>query len=89
MWYVYILQCSDGTFYTGITEHLKERIGKHNAGKGAKYTRSRRPVTLVFFEECESQLEAIKREIKIKKLSHYNKQQIIKWRKRVSLAMHK
>ena len=78
MWNIYILQCGDGTFYTGITEDLKKRIGKHNTGKGARYTRSRRPVTLVYFEECASNLDAIKREIDIKKLGHINKKLLIK-----------
>ncbi|MFA6807708.1 MAG: GIY-YIG nuclease family protein [Eubacteriales bacterium] len=73
MYYVYIVECSDGTLYTGWTVNLEERIKKHNSGKGAKYTRSRSPVVLKYFEEFDLKVEAMKREYKIKKLSRDEK----------------
>lgn len=67
-WYVYILKCSDGTLYTGITNNLEKRIKKHNEGKGAKYTRGRGPVALVKSFTLNSKSEALKLERKIKNL---------------------
>lgn len=69
----YILLCADGTLYTGWTNDLQKRIAAHNAGRGAKYTRGRRPVTLLYSEECASKREAMSREAAIKKLSHERK----------------
>ncbi|MBQ5951424.1 MAG: GIY-YIG nuclease family protein [Lachnospiraceae bacterium] len=66
MEYVYILTCADGTLYTGWTNDLKKRLAAHNAGTGGKYTRSRLPVTLSYFEEYEDRTEAQKREYFIK-----------------------
>jgi putative endonuclease len=75
---VYILRCSDETFYTGITTDLYKRIDEHNhSPKGAKYTRSRRPVTLVYNESCENRSEATKREIAIKKMTRSEKEKVI------------
>lgn len=71
--YTYLLQCADGTLYCGWTNHLKERVKAHNEGKGAKYTKPRRPVTLVYFETFETKQEALRREIEIKKLSRKDK----------------
>ncbi|MFC1681775.1 GIY-YIG nuclease family protein [Pseudomonadota bacterium] len=68
-WFVYILQCADGTFYTGITNNLKRRLEQHNAGTASRYTRSRLPVTLVYSEEPVTKGEALKRELSIKSLS--------------------
>jgi predicted GIY-YIG superfamily endonuclease len=68
-WYVYILECSDSTLYTGITNNLDKRIKQHNEGKGAKYTRGRGPLTLVKFFTRNSKGEALKLEYKIKQLS--------------------
>ena len=65
---MYILECSDGTLYTGITNGLEKRIALHNMGKGAKYTRGRGPVKLKHVEEIEGRGPATKREIEIKKL---------------------
>lgn len=73
IWYVYILECSDQTLYTGITNNLEKRISKHNEGKGAKYTRGRGPVTLVRSFTCSSKSEALKLEYKIKQLSKEEK----------------
>ena len=77
MHYVYILECSDGTLYTGWTTHLEERIQMHNSGKGAKYTRGRGPLELVFSEECASWSDALKRERQIKSLSKDQKEKLI------------
>jgi len=75
---VYILRCSDGTFYTGATNNLEKRIIAHNTGEaGAKYTRSRRPVTLVYSEEFEDIHKALKREYVIKKLSRTQKEILV------------
>lgn len=68
-WFVYILSCSDGTLYTGITTDLDRRVGEHNAGKnGARYTRSRRPVRLAYREAAKSRSEAARREHQIRRL---------------------
>lgn len=69
----YILLCADGTLYTGWTNDIEKRISAHNAGRGAKYTRSRRPVTLIYSEECATRSEAMSRESAIKKLSRKEK----------------
>ena len=75
--YVYILRCYDGSLYTGWTTDLKQRVKAHNEGKGAKYTRSRRPVELVYHEEFETKSEALKREVAIKRLSREEKLMLI------------
>lgn len=78
-WHVYIVSCSDGTFYTGITTDLERRIGEHNAGKaGARYTRSRRPVRLVYREAAESRSEAARREYRIRRMSPAEKRKLTK-----------
>lgn len=77
-YFVYILRCADGTLYTGWTNDLDARIKVHNEGKGAKYTRSRLPVTLCYYEELASKSEALKREAEIKKLSRKEKLKLIK-----------
>ncbi len=77
MWEVYIVRCSDGTFYTGITNNLEKRIQTHNCGKGAKYTARRRPVTLLYREASENRSTATKRELEIKKYSRARKAQLI------------
>lgn len=75
--YTYLLQCSDHTLYCGWTNDLQKRLTSHNTGKGAKYTRSRLPVTLVYFETFETKQEAMKREAAIKKLSRKEKLALI------------
>jgi predicted GIY-YIG superfamily endonuclease len=72
-WFVYILNCSDGTLYTGITNNLSKRIDTHNKRKGAKYTRNRVPVALVKHFECANKSEALKLEFKIKQMSRQDK----------------
>ena len=77
-WFVYILRCADGTLYTGITTDLERREQEHNSEKkGARYTRSRRPVVLVYSEKVEDRSEASKREHAIKKLSLAEKTKLI------------
>ena len=77
-WFVYVVECSDGSLYTGITTNLKRRISEHNSSKkGAKYTKSRQPVELIYFETVSNRSEATMREINIKKLSKKNKIQLI------------
>lgn len=78
MKYVYMLECSDGSLYTGWTNNLEKRIAAHNNGKGAKYTRVRLPVKLVYYEEYEDKIEAMKREYEIKQLSRKEKVKLIK-----------
>ena len=77
-YYVYIVKCKDKTLYTGYTVDLKNREAKHNSGEGAKYTRHRCPVKMVYSEEFKTINEAMKREAEIKKLSRKDKQSLIK-----------
>ncbi len=73
MWYLYILKCRDGSLYTGITTDVEKRFEAHQSGKGAKYTRGRGPLELVYREECGDHSEALKREIAVKRLSRAEK----------------
>lgn len=75
--YTYMVKCSDGTLYTGWTTDLEQRMKAHNDGSGAKYTRSRRPVELVYYEEYETKVDAMKREYAIKQLTRKQKEQLI------------
>lgn len=75
--YTYILRCGDGSFYTGWTNHLKERIRAHQQGKGGKYTRSRLPVELVYYEIFPTKQEAMSREWHLKRLSHKEKLELV------------
>ncbi len=77
LWYVYILKCSDGTLYTGITNDLWARLKKHNAGKGAKYTRGRTPVDIVYTQQLADQSTALKVECEIKKKTRAQKLALI------------
>ena len=74
----YILQCSDNTLYTGWTNNIKKRLQAHNRGQASKYTRSRRPVTLVYAEPHATKQEAMRREAEIKQLSRKQKEALIK-----------
>ena len=76
--YTYIVKCSDGTFYTGWTNDLTRRMEAHNQGGGAKYTKARRPVTLIYYETFETKEEAMKREYAIKRLSRKEKEELIR-----------
>ena len=75
-WYVYMVRCRDNSLYTGSTNDLSRRIQVHNSGKGAKYTKSRLPVTLVYREECPDKSTALKRECEIKRLTKTKKEQL-------------
>lgn len=76
--YVYILRCADNSLYTGWTNNLDKRLKMHSEGKGAKYTRARLPIELVYFEEFEDKIEAMKREYEIKQLKRQEKLMLIK-----------
>ncbi|NVJ54117.1 MAG: GIY-YIG nuclease family protein [Campylobacteraceae bacterium] len=77
-YFVYILECSDKSLYTGITTDVKKRLDEHNTSeKGAKYTKARRPVTLIYFEKSENRSSASKREYEIKKLPRRKKLQLV------------
>ncbi len=75
--YTYIVECSDGSLYTGWTNDLEKRIKAHNDGKGAKYTKSRRPVVLAYYEEFQTREEAMRREWEIKQMSRQKKMRMI------------
>lgn len=75
--YTYIVECADGTYYTGYTTDIGRRVKEHNQGIGAKYTRGRRPVTLLYYEEYSSKSKAMKREYEIKELKKSEKEKLI------------
>ena len=78
VWHVYILRCVDSSLYTGVTTRVAERVGAHNAGRGAKYTRGRLPVELVYEERVGGRGEALSREAQIKRLTAVEKRQLVK-----------
>lgn len=75
--YTYIVRCRDGSLYTGWSNDLEKRIREHNEGRGAKYTKSRRPVALVYYEEYQTKEEAMRREYAIKKLGRREKEKLV------------
>ena len=75
--YTYLLRCADGTLYCGWTDNIEKRLAAHNSGKASKYTRSRLPVKLVYFESFETKQEAMSREARIKRLSRREKLSLI------------
>lgn len=77
-WKLYILRCKDGSLYTGITTDVEKRLAAHRAGKGAKYTRGRSPLELVYQENCGGHSAALKRELAIKALPREKKEKLIK-----------
>lgn len=77
MYYVYLLRCADQSLYCGYTNHLEKRLLAHNQGRGAKYTKGRRPVALVYYEEFEKKQEAMSREYQIKQLKKKEKEELI------------
>lgn len=79
-WVCYIIECADGTLYCGITNDLDKRLAAHSAGEGAKYTRGRTPVRLVYRENCSDKPEALKREMRIKQLPRAKKLALISGR---------
>lgn len=76
-YFVYMLLCADRTFYIGTSNDVKKRVATHNSGKGAKYTKTRRPVKLLYQEEVENKSEALKREIVLKKLRRSQKEELL------------
>ena len=82
VWQLYILQCGDGSLYTGITTNIEKRLAAHESGKGAKYTRGRAPLKLVYTEKLGSKSKAAIREAEIKSLERAEKLKLIEKRKR-------
>ena len=76
-WFVYILECNDNSLYTGITNDLKKRVSAHNSGKGAKFTKARLPVRLVYREPYKTKGDSLKREFEIKKMKRTEKLDLI------------
>ena len=76
-WFVYILECNDGSFYTGITNDIERRQQQHNDGTASRYTRSRRPVTLRYQEVCENRSQALIRECSLRLLSRKEKEDLV------------
>ena len=76
IWKLYILRCGDGSLYTGITTDVEARLAVHRSGKGAKYTRGRSPLELVYSEECGTHSDALKRELAIKTLTREEKERL-------------
>lgn len=81
--YTYIVKCKDGSLYTGWTNDIERRIKAHNEGKGAKYTKSRRPVKLVYYEEFATKEEAMRREYAIKHMKRKDKEKVIRAKEEV------
>ncbi len=79
--YIYIVECADGTWYTGWTTDLEKRVKTHNSGKGAKYTRCRLPVRLIYYEELGTQVEAQRREYAVKRLTRAQKEALVREKK--------
>lgn len=77
MWHVYIVQCVDQSLYTGVAKDVPARVEQHNAGQGAKYTRGRRPVDLVYIESVDDRSAALRREIAIKRMERAAKRKLI------------
>ena len=75
--FIYIVRCADGTLYTGWTTDVERRVAQHNAGRGARYTRMRRPVALVYREEAPDRSTAMRREVAIKKLDRERKERLV------------
>lgn len=80
--YAYLLQCADGTLYGGWTNNLEKRLAAHNAGTGSKYTRTRRPVTLAYYEALDNKQDAMRREFQLKHLTREEKLALINGREK-------
>ena len=76
-WYLYILRCGDDTLYTGITTDVQRRLADHRAGKGAKYTRGRAPLELVYEESCGTHSDALRRELAVKAMKRLDKEKLL------------
>lgn len=77
MWFLYVLECADGSFYTGISKDVEERVKEHNSGRGSKYARSRLPVVLIYSEKYRTKSRALKREIEVKRLTRTQKEELV------------
>lgn len=77
MWQLYILRCGDGTLYTGIAVDAERRLRQHQSGKGAKYTRGRGPLEMVYLERCTDHPQALRRELEVKRLTRAEKEALI------------
>jgi putative endonuclease len=77
-WHLYILECQDRSFYTGITKDLERRLNEHNQGRASRYTRTRRPVRLCYQEQCSGRAQALVRECQVKALSRAQKEQLVR-----------
>ena len=84
-WFLYILQCKDQTFYTGVTNNLARRLKMHNAGKASRYTRIRRPVKLIYQENCVNRTDALIRECAVKALPRQKKEELVNNQRVLSL----
>ncbi len=80
-WFLYILECRDGSFYTGITNNLERRIQAHQDGRASKFTRTRRPVKLLYHEPCKGRTAALVRECAVKTLPRKKKEALVLWKK--------
>ncbi len=78
VWSLYILECCDGSFYTGVTTDINRRLREHQAGKASRYTRTRRPVVLAYREECGSRAVSLSRECAVKSLSRQGKEELVR-----------
>lgn len=76
-WYLYILECQDGKFYTGITKDMERRLKVHNEGKGASFTRARLPVKMIYYETLKSRTQALVREFAVKSLPRKKKEELV------------
>ena len=76
-WFLYILRCQDGSFYTGVTNDIERRVKMHNSGRASRYTRSRRPVELLYQETCGSRTQALVRECFVKTYTRQQKEKLI------------
>ena len=77
VWYIYIARCADGSFYTGVARNVSNRMAQHNRGKGAKYTRGRLPLELVYVEKSSDRSSALRRECQIKRMDSAEKRRLI------------
>ena len=88
-WAVYVVSCADGTYYTGMTTDVIRRVAEHNSGCGARYTRTRRPVSLLAFAPCEDRAEAMRLEVSLKSRSRRSKERFVREHALGQLEEHK
>lgn len=88
-WFIYVLRCKDDTFYTGVTKDIDRRLKMHNNGKASRYTRTRRPVALIYQEKARGRAKALVRECAIKAMSRKIKEKLIKGKKQLAVVRRK